>query len=129
MASLNKVQLIGNLGDDPEVRAFPDGSRIATVSLATNDRWKDKQTGELKERPEWHQIVFAGPVGATVEKHLHKGSTIYLEGRLRTRKWQDKEGNDRYTTEVVARTFQFLDKKTSDGVPPGYAGEDDDIPY
>ncbi len=129
MASLNKVQLIGNLGDDPEVRAFPDGSRIATVSLATNDRWKDKQTGELKERPEWHQIVFAGPVVATVEKHLHKGSTIYLEGRLRTRKWQDKEGNDRYTTEVVARTFQFLDKKTSDGVPPGYAGEDDDIPY
>ena len=125
MASLNKVQLIGNLGDDPEVRAFPDGSRIATVSLATNDRWKDKQTGELKERPEWHQIVFAGPVVATVEKHLHKGSTIYLEGRLRTRKWQD----DRYTTEVVARTFQFLDKKTSDGVPPGYAGEDDDIPY
>ena len=109
MASLNKVQLIGNLGDDPEVRAFPDGSRIATVSLATNDRWKDKQTGELKERPEWHQIVFAGPVVATVEKHLHKGSTIYLEGRLRTRKWQDKEGNDRYTTEVVARTFQFLD--------------------
>ena len=129
MASLNKVQLIGNLGDDPEVRAFPDGSRIATVSLATNDRWKDKQTGELKERPEWHQIVFAGPVVATVEKHLHKGSTIYLEGRLRTRKWQDKEGNDRYTTEVVARTFQFLDKKTSDGVPPGYAGENDDIPY
>ena len=129
MASLNKVQLIGNLGDDPEVRAFPDGSRIATVSLATNDRWKDKQTGELKERPEWHQIVFAGPVVATVEKHLHKGSTIYLEGRLRTRKWQDKEGNDRYTTEVVARTFQFLDKKTSDSVPPGYAGEDDDIPY
>ena len=129
MASLNKVQLIGNLGDDPEVRAFPDGSRIATVSLATNDRWKDKQTGELKERPEWHQIVFAGPVVATVEKHLHKGSTIYLEGRLRTRKWQDKEGNDRYTTEVVARTFQFLDKKTSDGVPPGYAGEDDDIPF
>ena len=129
MASLNKVQLIGNLGDDPEVRAFPDGSRIATVSLATNDRWKDKQTGELKERPEWHQIVFAGPVVATVEKHLHKGSTIYLEGRLRTRKWQDKEGNDRYTTEVVARTFQFLGKKTSDGVPPGYAGENDDIPY
>ena len=129
MASLNKVQLIGNLGDDPEVRAFPDGSRIATVSLATNDRWKDKQIGELKERPEWHQIVFAGPVVATIEKHLHKGSTIYLEGRLRTRKWQDKEGNDRYTTEVVARTFQFLDKKTSDGVPPGYAGEDDDIPY
>ena len=129
MASLNKVQLIGNLGDDAEVRAFPDGSRIATVSLATNDRWKDKQTGELKERPEWHQIVFAGPVVATVEKHLHKGSTIYLDGRLRTRKWQDKEGNDRYTTEVVARTFQFLDKKTSDGVPPGYAGEDDDIPY
>ncbi len=129
MASLNKVQLIGNLGNAPEVRSFPDGSRIATVSLATNDRWKDKQTGESKERSEWHNVVFAGPVVATVEKYLEKGATVYIEGRLRTRKWQDKEGNDRYTTEVVARTFQFLDKKGSDGVPPGYAGEDDDIPY
>ena len=74
-------------------------------------------------------MVFAGPVVATVEKYLEKGATVYIEGSLRTRKWQDKEGNDRYTTEVVARTFQFLDKKGSDGVPPGYAGEDDDIPY
>ena len=86
MASLNKVQLIGNLGNAPEVRSFPDGSRIATVSLATNDRWKDKQTGESKERSEWHNVVFAGPVVATVEKYLEKGATVYIEGRLRTRR-------------------------------------------
>ena len=128
MASLNKVQLIGNLGGDPEVRSFPDGTRIATVSLATNNRWKDRQTGEMKEHTEWHNVVFKGPVVTTVEQHLRKGSTIYLEGTLRTRKWS-KDGIDRSTTEVVTPGFQFLDKKSSDGVPPGYAGEDDDIPY
>ena len=127
MASLNKVQLIGNLGDDPEVRAFPDGSRIATVSLATNSRWKDRQSGETKEHTEWHNIVWRGPVVETVGKHLHKGSTIYLEGALRTRKWQDQSGADRYTTEVVTAGFKFLDKKPTDGTPAGY-GDDDDIP-
>lgn len=124
MASLNKVQLIGNLGSDPEVRAFPDGSRIATATLATNDRWKDKQSGEAKEHTEWHRVVFKGRVVDTVEKHLHKGSTIYVEGANRTRKWQDAEGKDRYSTEVVTRSFQFLDKKEADGVPPS-DGEDD----
>ena len=129
MASLNKVLLIGNLGGNPEVRTFPDGTRIATVSLATNDRWRDKQTGETRESTDWHDVVFAGPVVATVEQYLRKGSTIYLEGRLRKRKWQNKDGSDRFTVEVVARNFQFLDKKSSDDVPPGYAGEDDDGSY
>ncbi len=125
MASLNKVQLIGNLGSDPEVRTFPDGARIATVSLATYERWKDRESGETKERTEWHNIVFGGPVVETVTQYLHKGSTVYVEGRLRTRKWQDKDKQDRYTTEVVARSFRFLDKKQGDGVPAGYESEED----
>lgn len=127
MASLNKVQLIGNLGDDPEVRSFADGSRIATARLATNDRWKDRQSGETKEHTEWHRIVFGGPVVETVAQYLRKGSTIFVEGRLRTNKWQDKEGRDRYSTEIASRSFQFLDKKQSEGVPPGYL-PDDDVP-
>ena len=119
MASLNKVQLIGNLGNAPEVRSFPDGSRIATVSLATNDRWKDKQTGESKERSEWHNVVFAGPVVATVEKYLEKGATVYIEGRLQTREWE-KDGVKRYTTEVIVDmggTMQLLGGKDGDGTP------------
>ena len=126
---LNKVFIMGRLGADPELRRTQSGISVVSFRLAVDRDFKDKQTGESKERSEWHNVVFAGPVVATVEKYLEKGATVYIEGRLRTRKWQDKEGNDRYTTEVVARTFQFLDKKGSDGVPPGYAGEDDDIPY
>ena len=129
MASINKVILVGNLGRDPETRYTPDGAAITNISVATTDKWKDKQSGESREATEWHRVAFFGKLAEIAGQYLKKGSQVYIEGRLRTRKWQDKEGNDRYTTEVVARTFQFLDKKTSDGVPPGYAGEDDDIPY
>ena len=100
--SVNKVILIGNLGKDPEVKSFQNGGRIANFSIATSESWKDKATGERKERTEWHNIVIQsdGLVGV-VERFLRKGSKIYIEGQLRTRKWQDKEGNDRYTTEIA----------------------------
>ena len=99
--SLNKVMLIGNLGADPEVKSFQNGGRIANLRIATSDNWKDKQTGERKERTEWHTVVLQsdGLVGVA-ERYLRKGSKVYIEGQLRTRKWQDQSGNDRYTTEV-----------------------------
>jgi len=99
--SLNKVTLIGNLGADPEVRYFPDGSALATVSIATSESWKDKNTGEPQERTEWHRVVFRGKLAEIVGQYLRKGSKIYVEGRLQTRKWQGQDGQDRYTTEVV----------------------------
>lgn len=99
--SLNKVMLIGNLGADPEVKSFQNGGRIANLRIATSENWKDRQTGERKERTDWHNVVLQseGLVGVA-ERYLRKGSKIYIEGQLRTRKWQDKDGNDRYTTEV-----------------------------
>ena len=99
--SLNKVMLIGNLGADPEVKSFQNGGRIANLRIATSENWKDKQTGERKERTEWHTVVLQsdGLVGVA-ERYLRKGSKVYIEGQLRTRKWQDQSGNDRYTTEV-----------------------------
>lgn len=102
MASVNKVILVGALGRDPEVKSFRDGGRIANLSLATSESWKDKQTGERKERTEWHQVVINsdGLIGVA-ERFLRKGSKVYIEGQLRTRKWQDQGGNDRYTTEIV----------------------------
>ncbi len=128
--SVNKVILVGNLGRDPEVRTFQNGGKVVNLRIATSENWRDKATGERKERTEWHSVAILNEnLGRIAEQYLKKGSKVYLEGQLETRKWQDQSGNDRYTTEVVARTFQFLDKKTSDGVPPGYAGEDDDIPY
>lgn len=102
MASVNKVILVGNLGADPEIKSFQNGGRVANVRIATSESWKDKQTGEKKERTEWHSVVFQndGLVGV-VERFLKKGSKVYIEGSLRTRKWQDASGNDRYTTEVA----------------------------
>lgn len=102
MASVNKVILVGALGRDPEVKSFRDGGRIANLSLATSESWKDKQTGERKERTEWHQVVINsdGLIGVA-ERYLRKGSKVYIEGQLRTRKWQDQSGNDRYSTEIV----------------------------
>lgn len=102
MASLNKVCLMGNLGADPEVKSFQNGGRIANLRLATTEKWKDRTTGERKEKTEWHSVTIAndGLVGV-VEQYLRKGSKVYLEGKLQTRKWQDQSGNDRYTTEVV----------------------------
>lgn len=102
--SLNKVMLIGNLGADPEIKSFQNGSRIANLRIATSESWKDKQTGERKERTEWHSVVISGDgLVGVVERFLRKGSKVYIEGQLQTRKWQDQQGNDRYSTEVVLR--------------------------
>lgn len=106
---VNKVILIGNLGADPEVRYMPNGSAVANVSLATSTAWRDKQSGELLERTEWHRVAFFNRLAEIVGEYLRKGSKIYIEGSLRTRKWQDKNGVDRYTTEVVANEMQMLD--------------------
>jgi single-strand DNA-binding protein len=110
MASLNKMQVIGNLGADPEVRYMPDGTPTATVSIATTDQWKDKATGEKKEKTEWHRAVFYKSLADVARQYLKKGSQIYVEGKLHTRKWTDKEGVDRYTTEIVAQEMQMLGK-------------------
>ncbi len=120
MSYLNKVCLMGNLGADPEVKSFQSGGRIANLRIATTEKWKDKNTGEKKERTEWHQVTISadGLVGV-VERYLRKGAKVYLEGQLRTRKWQDQSGNDRYTTEVVVGVGQgvlkMLDGPRNDG--------------
>jgi len=105
---VNKVTLIGNLGNDPEVRYSGNGSAMANISLATTMSWRDKDTGEQQERTEWHRIVFFGRLAEVVGEYLTKGRQIYVEGRLQTRKWEDKEGNERYTTEIVANEMQML---------------------
>ncbi|WP_373506824.1 single-stranded DNA-binding protein [Thiocapsa sp.] len=119
MAGVNKVILIGNLGADPEVRYMPSGDAVANVRIATSDTWKDKNTGEKQERTEWHNVVFFGKIAEIVKQYVHKGSKIYVEGKLRTRKWQGQDGQDRYTTEVVVDmngTMQMLDSRSGGGV-------------
>jgi single-strand DNA-binding protein len=106
---VNKVILIGNLGADPEMRAMPSGQSITNLRVATSETWKDKETGENKERTEWHSVAIFGRLAEIAGEYLRKGSKVYLEGSLRTRKWQDKQGNDRYTTEVIATEMQMLD--------------------
>ncbi|WP_444886733.1 single-stranded DNA-binding protein [Microbulbifer sp. JMSA008] len=107
---INKVILIGNLGNDPETRYTPSGSAITNISLATSESWKDKQTGQQQERTEWHRVVFFNRLAEVAGEYLRKGAKIYVEGSLRTRKWQDKQtGQDRYTTEIVAAEMQMLD--------------------
>jgi len=113
MASVNKVILIGNLGQDPEVKYMPSGSAVANVSLATTDTWKDKATGEKREKTEWHRVVFFNRLAEIVGEYLRKGSQVYIEGNLRTNKWQDQNGQDRYTTEIVAREMTMLGGKPS----------------
>ncbi len=109
---INKVILIGNLGADPEIRHMPNGAAVATINIATSDTWKDKQTGEQQERTEWHRVVLFQRLAEIVGEYLKKGSKIYIEGRLQTRKWQDKTtGQDRYTTEIVANELQMLDSR------------------
>ena len=108
---INKVILIGNLGKDPEVRYMPSGGAVTNVTLATSEGWKDKQTGEQKEKTEWHNIVFFNKLAEIAGLYLKKGAKVYVEGSLRTRKWQDKEGHDRYTTEIVANEMQMLDSR------------------
>jgi single-strand DNA-binding protein len=105
---INKVILIGHLGADPETRAMPSGMTVANLRLATTESWKDKQSGEQQERTEWHNVALFGRLGEIAAEYLRKGSQVYIEGRLRTRKWQDKEGRDRYTTEIVGNDMQML---------------------
>ncbi|NKF22812.1 single-stranded DNA-binding protein [Solimonas marina] len=116
---VNKVILIGNLGKDPEVRYFPSGDAIANATIATTEGWKDRQTGEAKEATEWHNVVFPGKLGEIAGKYLKKGSKVYVEGSLRTRKWTDKEGKERYTTEIRAQEMQMLDGRAGGAAPMG----------
>jgi single-strand DNA-binding protein len=141
---INKVILVGNLGKDPETRSLPSGEAVTNVTVATSESWKDKQTGEQKEKTEWHNVVFFKRLAEIAGQYLKKGSQVYIEGSLRTRKWQDKEGKDRYTTEIVAQEMQMLGGKPGGGSAsyerPGKAEtpaaavaerslEDDDIPF
>ena len=115
MASINKVIIVGNLGKDPEMRSFPNGDQIANVSIATTDRWKDKTSGEMKEATEWHRINFNGRLAEIVGQYLKKGSQVYVEGSLRTRKWTDKDGVEKFTTEIRADQMQMLGSRQGMG--------------
>ncbi|MBU3672562.1 MAG: single-stranded DNA-binding protein [Sinobacteraceae bacterium] len=151
---INKVIIVGNLGQDPDTKAMPSGMTVANLRIATSESWKDKQSGEMKEQTEWHSVALFGRLAEIAGEYLRKGSQVYIEGRLRTRKWQDKQGNDRYTTEIVGNDMQMLGGGRggmggearsagggrSQGADPGY-GEpvrsstekdetfDDDIPF
>ena len=118
-ASVNKVILVGNLGRDPEVRTMQNGNKVANISVATSDRWKDKNTGEMNERTEWHRVVMFDRLAEIAEQYLRKGSKVYLEGQLQTRKWEDQNGQEKYSTEVVLRGFNanmtMLDGRTGGG--------------
>lgn len=146
---INKVILIGNLGAEPEVRFMPSGQAVANVRLATNETWRDRETGESQERTEWHRVVFFGKLADIVKEYLHKGSQIFVEGRIQTKKWQDKDGHDRYSTEIIANEMQMLGARGGgtapfENEPPGErapapsaspaspaaaADFDDDIPF
>ena len=117
MASVNKVIIVGNLGRDPEVRSFPSGDRVANVTVATTDKWKDKQTGEMREATEWHRVVFNGRLAEIAEQYLRKGSQVYVEGSLRTRKWTDQSGVEKYSTEIRADQMQMLGSRQGMGQP------------
>lgn len=118
---VNKVILIGNLGSDPEVRYMPSGNAVANISLATSESWKDKESGEMQERTEWHRISLFNRLGEIAGEYLRKGSKVFIEGKIRTRKWQDQSGQDRYTTEIIADNMQMLDRASgagASGMPP-----------
>jgi single-strand DNA-binding protein len=119
MASVNKVIIVGNLGADPETRYTPGGDAVTNIRVATTDKWKDKASGEMKEATEWHRIAFFGRLAEIAGEYLKKGSQVYIEGSLRTRKWQDKEGQDRYSTEIRADTMQMLGRREGGGEPRG----------
>ena len=114
MSGVNRVIIIGNLGNDPETKYLPDGKAVTNISIATSEKWKDKNTGQEQEKTEWHRIIFFGKLAEIAGKYLKKGSKAYVEGSLRTNKWQDKDGKDRYTTEIIAKELQMLDSKGSD---------------
>lgn len=139
---INKVILVGHLGADPETRYMPSGGAVTNVRIATTEAWKDKNTGDQQERTEWHSVAFFGRLAEIAGEYLRKGSQVYVEGRLRTRKWQDRDGNDRYTTEIIANEMQMLGgrpgagapAKSSPSSPPPSDGPpsedfDDDIPF
>lgn len=145
---VNKAIILGSLGQDPDIRYTAGGAAVANISIATNEQWKDKESGEMQERTEWHRVVFFGRLAEIVGEYLRKGSQVYVEGRLQTRKWQDKEGQDRYTTEIVANEMQMLGSKSGgtaenfdqsppkeQSVPTDSSGKnsnddfDDDIPF
>ncbi len=126
MASINKVILIGNLGADPDVRYTPSGKAVATLSVATNKQFKDKETGEKKERVEWHRCVLWDKTAETAGQYLKKGSQVYLEGELQTRKWADKEGTDRYTTEIRCYRMQMLGKSEGGGSRAPHPADEDE---
>lgn len=117
MASVNKVILVGNLGADPEVRYLPNGDAVTNIRVATTESWKDKATGEKKELTEWHRVVFYRKLAEIAGQYLKKGSQVYIEGRLRTRKWQGQDGQDRYTTEIEAQEMQMLGRREGAGNP------------
>src|SRR3990167_6030598 len=117
MASVNKVIIVGNLGADPETRYLPSGEAVTNIRVATTDRWKDKQSGEMKEATEWHRVAFFGRLATIAGEYLKKGSQVYVEGSLRTRKWQDKEGQDRYSTEIRGDVMQMLGRREGSGEP------------
>ncbi len=139
MAGVNKIILVGRLGKDPEVRYTPSGAAVANFSIATSEEWKDKDSGEKQERTEWHRVVAWRRLGEICGEYLHKGSQVYIEGRLQTKSWEDREGNKRYTTEIVAQTMQMLGSPRKEGktksVEESYPDEepisipDDDIPF
>jgi len=137
---INKVILIGHLGADPETRYMPSGSAVTNLRLATSVSWRDKETGEQQERTEWHNVALFGRLAEIAAEYLRKGSQVYIEGRLRTRKWQDRDGNDRYTTEIIANDMQMLGGRPGAGAParaqaapsnepPPVEDFDDDIPF
>jgi single-strand DNA-binding protein len=115
---VNKVILVGNLGADPDTRYMPSGKAVTNIRLATSESWKDRQTGDMQERTEWHSIVMYDKLGEIAAEYLRKGSQVYIEGKIRTRKWQDKEGKDRYTTEVIADQMQMLGSRGGGGGAP-----------
>jgi len=119
---INKVIIVGNLGADPETRYMPSGGAVTNLSVATSESWKDKQTGEQKERTEWHRVVMFARLAEIAAEYLRKGSQVYLEGSLRTRKWQDKDGNDRYSTEIVANEMQMLGGRGDSSAPARSGG-------
>ncbi len=141
---INKVIVVGNLGGDPETRYMPSGAAVTNLTVATNESWKDKQTGEQKDRTEWHKVAMFGRLAEIAAEYLRKGSQVYIEGKLRTRKWQDQNGNDRWTTEIIADEMQMLGSRGGSGAgasrgdsapaaPPPSAPSsddfDDDIPF
>jgi len=119
---INKVILIGNLGADPETRAMPSGTTVANLRIATSESWRDKQTGEQQERTEWHRVALFGRLAEVASEYLRKGSQVYIEGSLRTRKWQDKQGNERYSTEIVGNEMQMLGGRGGGGGAPASGG-------